>query len=218
MEFKPWPKTPRFSRDIVITEKIDGTNAQISIFERTAEIVSSSVPFLSVVGTDGRDYCMVAGSRNRWISAQDDNYGFGRWVSDNREELLKLGLGSHFGEWWGAGIQRRYGLSEKRFSLFNTNRWHPDSLNGGIFELITDPITRAVSHRAGPKCCYVVPTLYRGPLHTMKVDSCIAHLILNGSIAAPGFMDPEGVCIYHTASGQVFKKTCKDDDKAKGQQ
>jgi hypothetical protein len=37
-----------------------------------------------------------------------------------------------------------------------------------------------------------------------------------GSVAAPGFMDPEGICIYHEASGQLFKATLKNDDKPKG--
>ncbi len=31
--FKPWPKIPRLRRDIVITEKIDGTNAIIHVAE-----------------------------------------------------------------------------------------------------------------------------------------------------------------------------------------
>lgn len=30
--FQPWPKTPRLFREIVVTEKIDGTNAQVFIF------------------------------------------------------------------------------------------------------------------------------------------------------------------------------------------
>jgi hypothetical protein len=60
---------------------------------------------------------------------------------EHRDDLLTLGPGRHFGEWWGAGIQRRYGLTEKRFSLFNVTRWG----------------------EARPACCHVVPTLYRGP-------------------------------------------------------
>ena len=32
-EFKPWPKIPRLRRSIVITEKIDGTNAIIHVAE-----------------------------------------------------------------------------------------------------------------------------------------------------------------------------------------
>jgi hypothetical protein len=36
-------------------------------------------------------------------------------------------------------------------------------------------------------------------------------------MAAPGFMNPEGVVIYHTAGDLYFKKTIKNDDKPKGQ-
>src|SRR6185436_16764358 len=98
-EFKPFPKIARLSREIVVTEKIDGTNAQVYI-------------------TDEGE--IFAGSRNKWLTAQDDNFGFAKWVEYNKEELLKLGPGQHFGEWWGAGIQRRYNLNTKKFSLFNT--------------------------------------------------------------------------------------------------
>ena len=100
IEFKSFGKIPRLSRDIVITEKIDGTNGQIYI--------------------DGDT--IMAGSRNRWITPQDDNHGFAAWVSANREQLMALGNGRHFGEWWGAGIQDGYGQTEKFFSLFNTRR------------------------------------------------------------------------------------------------
>lgn len=31
VEFSAWPKTPRFMRDICITEKIDGSNSAIGI-------------------------------------------------------------------------------------------------------------------------------------------------------------------------------------------
>jgi hypothetical protein len=31
MKFRPMPKTPRLSREIVISEKIDGTNASVYI-------------------------------------------------------------------------------------------------------------------------------------------------------------------------------------------
>ena len=55
---------------------------------------------------------------------------------------MELGVGQHFGEWWGFGIQRGYGLHERRFSLFNTGRW-------------SDPAVR-------PACCGVVPVLADG--------------------------------------------------------
>ena len=103
-EFTSFQKIPRFFRDIVVTEKIDGTNAQIWIPEDPEQEI-------------------VAGSRNRWITPEDDNYGFAAWVHANANMLRRFGPGKHFGEWYGAGIQRRYGLDHKRFALFNTGRW-----------------------------------------------------------------------------------------------
>jgi hypothetical protein len=104
LEFSEFPKMARLSREVIITEKIDGTNAQILIT---------------------KDNRLLTGSRTRWITPNDDNYGFAKWVEENREEVLKLGIGRHFGEWWGSGIQRGYNLpkGEKRFSLFNVSRW-----------------------------------------------------------------------------------------------
>ena len=102
-EFVAFPKIPRLVRDIIITEKIDGTNASV------------------YVGEDGQ---VMAGSRSRWITPTDDNFGFAKWVAANADELRTgLGIGTHYGEWWGAGVQRKYGLTEKRFSLFNVSRW-----------------------------------------------------------------------------------------------
>jgi hypothetical protein len=174
--FEAFPKIPRLSREIVITEKIDGTNAQVWISE------------------DGTT--MKVGSRNRWLSLESDNFGFCKWAEENREELFKLGPGRHFGEWWGLGIQRGYGLNEKRFSLFNVGRWTAENL---------------------PACCRVVPKLYEGPFDQKEVDVIVAHLAYDGSNAAPGFMTPEGIVIYHTASKQLFKKTLVDDEKPKGE-
>ena len=41
----------------------------------------------------------------------------------HRLSMTFLVPGRHFGEWWGSGIQRGYGLDEKTFSLFNAYRW-----------------------------------------------------------------------------------------------
>jgi hypothetical protein len=109
---------------------------------------------------------------------------------------MKLGVGSHFGEWWGEGIQRKYGLTEKRFSLFNTARW-------------SDPLVR-------PACCGVVPVLYQGIFSTEKVVECLESLRTNGSVAAPGFMSPEGVVCYHIQGNFSLKKTIEKDDEHKG--
>ncbi len=178
MEFVPFQKIPRLSRECVITEKLDGTNASVYISE------------------DGSEF--RTGSRTRWITPEDDNYGFARWAQENKDELMKLGHGHHFGEWWGAGCQRRYGLAEKRFSLFNTHRWSDEM---GL----------------RPACCHVVPVLFQGPFTTQTIESIIALLATEGSKAAPGFMDPEGIIVYHTASGTLFKKTVKGDEEGKHQ-
>jgi len=91
MDFVTFSKISRLVRDVVVTEKIDGTNAQVTITE------------------DGR---FLTGSRNRWITPDDDNHGFARWAKDHELELREgLGFGTHYGEWWGQGIQRRYGLT-----------------------------------------------------------------------------------------------------------
>ncbi len=176
-EFTPFPKIARISRQIVVTEKIDGTNAQV---------------FITEMGE------IFAGSRTRWITVKDDNYGFAKWVADNERELLTLGPGAHFGEWWGAGIQRRYGLTEKRFSLFNVGRWNGDN--------------------PPPACCHVVPVIYSGVFSQEAIDGAIESLAKFGSLAAPGFMKPEGIVVYHAAAKTLFKKTIEKDEMPKGSQ
>lgn len=177
MDFKEFRKIARLSRDIVVSEKIDGTNGVIAISD------------------DGLE--MQAGSRSRWISSQDDNYGFAKWTLANKDELLKLGPGYHYGEWWGLGIQRGYGLKEKRFSLFNVHRW--------------------ASAEVRPSCCSIVPVLYSGPFDTAAIDQLLLNLGRDGSSASPGFQPAEGVVIFHTASGYLFKKTILKDEYHKGE-
>lgn len=181
-EFVEFPKMPRLSREVVVTEKIDGTNAQVHV------VTLDGYPAVGAVWQrDG--LAIYAGSRTRWITPEQDNFGFAAWVRDNGDELAKLGPGSHFGEWWGAGIQRRYGLAEKRFSLFNVDRWGVER----------------------PACCYVVPVLYRGLFDTFEIDTALERLVFQGSVAAPGFMQPEGVVVYHMAGRIGFKKTIDQD-------
>lgn len=200
-EFKPFPKIPRFSREYIVTEKIDGTNAQIYIEE-----INQCTPDGWVARND--THAMWAGSRNRWLlpgASMDgstapktcDNFGFAAWVLENSDELFKLGPGNHYGEWWGSGIQRGYGLKEKRFSLFNTKRWGAED-------------------SGRPECCHVVPVLDWwddfGSFDAVKAISYLCHF---GSSAAPGYMNPEGIVIFHPASGQFFKKTIVGDEKPK---
>ena len=200
LQFQSFGKIPRWSREICITEKIDGTNAQVAIFDRNEiqkhEIDNPTVPFLSVKDENGYDWLMIAGSRKRWISKDDDNYGFGAWVSENREELVKLGPGRHYGEWWGKGIQGRYNdfVDDKRFSLFNVSLFNAEN---------------------APECCLVVPIIYNGLVSDEKIWQSVKLLKDKGSIAAPGCMNAEGIMIYHIAGNCYFKKTLENDQQHK---
>lgn len=174
-EFEPFNKIARLFRDVTITEKIDGTNGVIFI------------------GEDGE---FLIGSRSRWITPADDNYGFAKWATTHKDELVALGPGWHHGEWWGQGVQRNYSQTEKRFSLFNTAKW-------------SDPAVR-------PNCCNVVPVLYQGVFTPGCVHGALKKLRDEGSVAAPGFMKPEGIVMWHDAAQQAFKVTLEKDEAPKG--
>jgi hypothetical protein len=204
--FEAFGKIPRLNREWILTEKIDGTNGQIQISDITETYLRSRHEAedelwglegkCQVVACHSRFYVIQAGSRNKWIGRHDDNHGFANWVFDNAQELAKLGPGRHFGEWWGKGIQRGYGLTEKRFSLFNTHRW-------------SDPAVR-------PECCDVVPVLATGTDVTTLTKICLERMRELGSIAAPGFKRPEGIIAFHTASNSLFKATLERDEEPKG--
>ena len=180
--FVEFGKIHRLNRDAVVSEKLDGTNAQVYIDE-TGEHA-------------------FAGSRNRWLTTSDDNFGFARWVAEHHDELLALGPGSHYGEWWGAGIQRRYGLKEKRFSLFNVARWGDEAL-------AEKGLTR-------PACCHVVPVLARGAMLDLDIRAIADALRAGGSVAAPGFTQPEGLVVFHEPSRALYKYTLDKNDGHKG--
>lgn len=206
MLFTPFPKIPRLSREVVVTEKLDGTNASICI----APVGDDGKAPLGALATSANGaHWMVAGSRTRWLDTSNsgDNYGFAKWAAANADELFALGVGHHFGEWWGLGVQRNYGLTEKRFSLFNTGRWYDP----------TDCEGEDLSGRtAVPACCHVVPQLLRGPFDSAAIEVTLDLLRERGSVAAPGFMKPEGVIVYHVAAGVQFKKTLDGDAVPKG--
>lgn len=195
-DFVEFPKIARLSREMVITEKIDGTNAQVLVrLLPDNETMPTETPIVAVRG----NLLLYAGSRNRWLlpGKTSDNFGFAAWVAEQADALIQLGEGRHFGEWWGSGIQRGYGLTngEKRFSLFNVAKWADDSVR--------------------PACCGIVPVLYRGEFSTEAVGTQVERLRTLGSVAAPGFHDPEGVVVFHTASKQLFKKTLEKDEAPK---
>lgn len=183
-DFVGFPHIARLNRDIVITEKIDGTNGQIYIEE------------------DG--VTMHVGSRTRWLDTSIKNYGFRAWADKYHDELLMLGPGHHFGEFWGSKIQRRYGLKDgdRHFSLFNVHLWGDSEID----------LQTNVSNRMRPPCCDVVPVLYRGLFSEYAVQCALDHLRTYGSMAAPGFMEPEGIIIYHEAAKTLFKVTLEHDE------
>lgn len=177
MEFKAWPKITRVEnrRPPQFTEKIDGTNACI--------VISHSNPDENTIATyeeNGVTTSIWAQSRNRFIIPANDNFGFAKWVSDHCDELVILGEGHYFGEWWGSGIGRTYGLTEKRFSPFNVHRWNA-----------YNPI---------PHLVQPVPVL---PVRT--VEEAREFLKTNGSVAVPGWMRPEGAVMYDIDADCNFK-------------
>lgn len=176
VEFKAWEKIPRENPfKATITEKIDGTNACIIIQDG------------DIVGTQ---------SRKRLITPEDDNYGFATWIESNKEDIINLGDGYHYGEWAGLGIQKNpHNLPEKQFFLFNTFRWNPDNPNR-------------------PECCKVVPILFQGLLDGDTIETVLNLLKEN---ATPE-QKPEGIIVYYHAFRKYTKHTiispngkwCKD--------
>lgn len=167
LEFKPWEKIGRENPfKVTITEKIDGTNACIII--QDGELLGCQ-------------------SRKRLITPEDDNYGFAGWVERNKEELLSLGDGYHYGEWAGLGIQKNpHCLSKKEFFLFNTCRWNPNNPNL-------------------PNCCAVVPILFQGVIEPDTVDFMLYGL----TERATSEERPEGVVVYYHAFRKYTKHTIK---------
>ena len=175
--FTAWPKTARLFRGATVTEKLDGTNAGLHV---------------SASGI------VTAQSRKRLIYPGDDNYGFAAWAAANEAELAELlGPGLHFGEWWGKGIGRGYGLSGRRFSLFNTDAHKDvDLVIGGV------PVAP-------------VPVLYQGVYSENAVRIALTLLSELGSAAVPGYDRPEGVCVWHSQSRRVYKVTLDHQDAGK---
>lgn len=167
VEFKAWEKITRENPfNVTITEKMDGTNACIII--KDGEILGVQ-------------------SRKRLITPEDDNYGFAQWVDDNKDDLINLGDGYHYGEWAGIGIQKNpHDLSSKKFFLFNAFRWNENNPNR-------------------PNCCEVVPILFQGMLTQETVPELLETLKLN----ATENQSPEGVIVYYHAFRKYTKHTIK---------
>jgi hypothetical protein len=172
MDFKSFPKIPRYTNELVtITEKIDGTNGLIGIWEDEHGIKH-----------------IRAGSRNRWLDEKNNNFKFYQFVMDNAVELIeKLGTGYHYGEWYGQGIQRHYGLKERRFALFNIKVWADDQKR--------------------PKCCEIVPILYEGPWYDGLIRATQQELEWGGTFIQGANIEvpPEGIMILMPSLGKYYK-------------
>lgn len=158
--FKSFPEIKKLgSAALYITQKIHGSNAQILIYK-----------------TEDGSLDLLVGSRTRWITPENDNFGFAKHIYDNKQEFIdKLGVGTHFGEWAGPGINSGEGLKEKTFVLFDHYKFPPE--------------------RPLPPQTIVVPVLYEGPFDLSYVDKCMADLKNNGSKLVNGFMRPEGIVV-----------------------
>ena len=226
MEFVKFNKIPRLNRECTISEKIDGSNVQVFIYNKEYDFLFPNTDISNIVTNDfisqyalaEKDELLIfAGSRTRWLTTEKngDNHGFAKWVKENAEELFKLGEGRTYGEWYGKNVNRNYGLTENKFALFNVGKWHKYGDEKRLISI--DPETNEEKYtEEAPKCCGVVPILYEGKFSTEKVQEVLNNLKLNGSVIVPKFMKPEGIIIFHEASGKLFKVTCENDEKPKG--
>lgn len=229
-EFKPYGKTPRLFREVIITEKIDGSNAGIHI-EPLQDILPSDGIFTpwegfppgwhyaeqwltkdsSLALVDGVGYRVTAQSRNRIVTPNrsgftTDNYGFAAWVHENRQVLVEvLGKGLHYGEWYGKGVNYGYGLDHKRFALFAVDRYDQAELLWA--RKLDVPIE-------------TVPELWRGTFSEDIVMELINDLRTYGTriphlsqgVHESQIPKAEGLIVYHTQSRQVYKVLCENDE------
>lgn len=191
-EFKSWGSTPRENKNKTITEKIDGTNACLVI-------------------TNGK---VIAQSRKRIITPEDDNYGFARWAYENAGALMDtLGYGYHYGEWYGEGIQKNpLGIEGKRFALFHPTKYNEG--NGYILEKVDGLET--------------VPLLHHGQCDVWTIPNIMQDLDTYGSkvkgakttpVYIPGTDEfffnqaarPEGIIIWNNETRTRTKMLLDND-------
>jgi hypothetical protein len=184
---------------VTVTEKIDGSNSAIRIRPYDGTVDDSNV--VLHVTVDDTPFSVWAQSRKRLLKPgkSTDNFGFAGWVYDNASDLVRvLGPGDHFGEWWGAGIQRGYGLKEKRFSLFNAVRW--------------EEYLHHTEARSGIENLYIVPILFRGKFYDLNVSELREDLYTKGTRVVPGGRASEGMVVYLREVNASYKVLLENDD------
>lgn len=193
-EFREFGKIARLRKPIIVTEKLDGTNGQIALVPLETEeayCLAAKDPFclqvLPSISDGDSPLALYAGSRTRWLTiGKGDNFTFAGWALAHAEELAAFGPGRFYGEWYGCGIQRNYGLTERRFAIFRGQKM------AGL-----------------PGCCSTVPILAEG--EGIDTDGIMDTLHKEGSKAVPGFMAPEGIVVWHSGSRTLYKQTFEND-------
>lgn len=194
-----WPTIPRLTESLIVTEKLDGVFGKIHISDYPPSTYTSDHTVTKT--PDGRAFIVTAATRDFKLKHDTDYFGFREWVYAHAQSLaMILGPGDHFGEWWGGGIRRGYGLpdGDRRFSLFDFNRW--SSMIGQTLEMTEVDEIRVVP---------IITTL-------SSFDSSDIHRLLDllrrtGSYAEVGYKPAEGVVIYNTDGLPVVKAVLKDD-------
>lgn len=231
-QFKSWGSTPRFHKGLHITEKINGTNAGVSVqgfsFGTHVDGVPDDATLVFGPTNPEREvpeveYLVRAQSRKRIITPDNDNFGFAKWVWENAEGLANLlGYGYHYGEWYGEGIQKNpLAVQGRRWALFNTWHWgRKENLDRLRMVDIPGLTTVPVLHdeqRDGPADYMTIPAIING---------------LNaGGSRADGYMTlpnahkmdfhvegPEGIIVWQRETQQRYKILLREDDKHKWEQ
>ncbi|KAB8035887.1 hypothetical protein GCL60_16790 [Silvanigrella paludirubra] len=174
-DFKKFNKiNALYKAKMTITQKLHGTNALIYIY------------FDGMTG----NLDLICGSRTRWITPQDDNYGFAKFIHENKEEFIdKLGEGYHYGEWVGFGINSGEGLDNRNLILFDWQKFHNKPL---------------------PERTNTIPVLYHGEINFNIINEKMEYLKNNGSELVKGFMNVEGIVI--DINGVKYKKVFNPEE------
>jgi hypothetical protein len=194
-EFKSWGSTTRENKNKTITEKIDGTNACIVIYNGV----------------------VAAQSRKRIITPDDDNFGFAKWVYDNAGALMDtLGYGYHYGEWYGEGIQKNpLGIEGKRFALFHATKYTEG--NGFDLDRVDGLETVPLLHH-GQCDVWTIPGIMQDlEMYGSKVKGAKEEHV---NVEIPGLGEvahifraatPEGIIIWNNETRTRTKMLLKDD-------
>lgn len=178
----------------VISEKIDGTNGLIQIDYK-----------YDWNGQRYDDHLVQFGSRNRYITTTDDNAGFANYFTPHiasictlAESLINYGDNDNpkqdwpiyiYGEWFGKGIQRGYGLDEKYFMPFSSF-YAEHMIKAGIPNIMMPNI------------------MYTGKFSLEVVDNCMNRLTSGGfHTLITNYDYPEGVVIYFPKYNFRLKQT-----------